>query len=206
MPKAFSLQEKSDIRDALVNAGLKRFGEQGIRATRVDDICKDVGIAKGSFYNFFPTKEDLFMTLADERDIAHKDDMRAWLLETEGDAVTIAGGFFDFMMERIETDLVLKIVRDRNEIQHLLRKVSPALMAENVRRDKRFLHEIAEIFNERFSLGIDGQTLQGLMSLMLSLSMQREMISITADYDGMVALMRDLFVSRLVRGPFDDQS
>jgi|GEM_PF-3469081 len=205
MPKAFSLQEKSDIRDALVNAGLKRFGEQGIRATRVDDICKDVGIAKGSFYNFFPTKEDLFMTLADERDIAHKADMRAWLLETEGDAVSIAGGFFDFMMERIETDLVLKIVRDRNEIQHLLRKVSPALMAENVRRDKRFLHEIAEIFNERFALGIDGQTLQGLMSLMLSLSMQREMISITADYDGMVKLMRDLFVSRLVRGAFDDQ-
>lgn len=205
MPKAFSNIAKLEIRTALMEAGLKRFSQSGVRSVRIDDICADVSIAKGSFYAFFPSKEDLFMTIADERDIAHKNDMRVYLTETEGDAETIVNGFFDFMMGRIDSDPVLKIVRDNGELNHLVRKISPGLLADNNRRDKEFLEEVATILQSRFSLpAVDAETLEGLMTLMLSLSMQAGFIAASTNYDNVVKLMRDLFSSHLLKEPQND--
>lgn len=207
MPKAFSEKEKQAIRTSLMDVGIKRFATQGIRAVRIDDICHDAGIAKGSFYAFFPSKEDLFMAIADTRDIKHKTEMRTFLLEAEGDAKHIINGFFDFMMQRIESDPIFKIVKDTGEITHLIRKVSPDLLAEHTRRDHEFMAEVSGIFQTRHNLKFaDAQTLEGLMTVMLSLSMQSEFIKAAGNYPAMIELMRDLFLTRLMKGSFDDQS
>jgi AcrR family transcriptional regulator len=206
VPKAFTAKDKAAIRAALMLKGLAHFERVGVRKARVEDICREVGIAKGSFYAFFASKEALFMTLADERDIKHKADMRAYLMEMQAGREAIVGGFFDFLMQRIDSDTVLRIVRDTGELSHLGRTIPPDMIAENARRDKEFMVEVAALLRDRHGVAhADPQTLQGLLSLMLSLSMQREMISFVADYGAMVALMRDLFVSRLLRGPYDDQ-
>lgn len=203
MPKAFTPKEKTAIRATLFQVGLKRFAASGVRAARVDDICRDAGIAKGSFYAFFASKEDLFMTIANARDEEHKQDLRAHLVDTHGTPEQVTGAFFDAIMQRIETDPVLKIVKDTGEIQYLLRKVSPALMAENAQRDKAFLMEAAVILRDRHKLPhADGVTLEGLMTLMLSMGTQAEFIAASGDYAATRALLRDMFVSRLVRGPY----
>lgn len=205
LAKAFSPDEKQTIRTALMDAGIKRFATQGIRAARIDDICRDVGIAKGSFYTFFPSKEDLFMTLANERDAAHKVDMLAFLQTAQGEPREIVLGFFDFLMERIESDPVLKIVTDAGEINHLIRKVSPVLMAENNQRDTAFLSEIADIFQQRHGLvHADLVTLEGLMTIMVSLGLQAELIDSSTGYEATIALMRELFLARLMKGPYND--
>lgn len=49
----------SRARDKLIEIGLTRFAEHGYWATSVDDICRGAGVSKGSFYHFFPGKEDL---------------------------------------------------------------------------------------------------------------------------------------------------
>lgn len=202
MPKAFSKREKQAIRTSLMDVGLKYFAAQGIRAVRIDDICRDVGIAKGSFYNFFPSKEDLFMTIANTRDMKHKADMRTYLLEATGTAKQIISGFFDFLIERIEGYPVLKIVKDTGEIAHLMRKVSPQLLAENAQNDRDFMVEVANLLQKRHHLEFaNPKTLEGLLTIMLSLAMQAEHIAVGANYKGIVDLMRDLFLSRLIRGP-----
>jgi AcrR family transcriptional regulator len=205
MPRAFTEAEKKKLRADLHRAGLARFAKAGIRATRIDDICRDVGIAKGSFYSFYPSKEDLFMTIADERDLMHKADMRAFLDETELAGAVLLGAFFDFLMERIDTDPVFKIVRDTGELSHLARRASPELITANTRSDKEFMQEMGALLQTRHHLPhADAQTLTGLMSLMLALAAQAEMIALTADYPAMVRLLRDLFITRLLKGPSDD--
>jgi AcrR family transcriptional regulator len=205
MPRAFTEPEKKKLRADLHRAGLARFARAGIRATRVDDICRDVGIAKGSFYAFYASKEDLFMAVADERDIGHKADMRVFLLETDLAGAHLLGAFFDFLMERIDSDPVLRIVRDSGELSHLSRKISPESAAENARRDIAFIHDVASILKERHQLShADPETIMGLMTLMISLSMQSDLISQGADYPSMVRLLRDLFIARLLKGPTND--
>lgn len=205
MPKAFSKTEKTKLRAALHRAGLARFAKAGIRATRIDDICRDVGISKGSFYAFYASKEDLFMAIADARDIKHKADLRASLTDTDLGGAELLGQFFDFLMERIDGDQILKILRDTGELSHLSRKVNPELAVENNRRDIEFVVEIATLMREQHNLShVDFETLAGLMTMMVTLSMQAELIEMNADYSAIVRLLREMFVTRLLKGPSDD--
>lgn len=204
MPKAFSSAEKSKIRDQLMRVGLAHFARGGVRAARVDAICREVGIAKGSFYTFFESKEDLFMSIADTRDRGHKADIMDWLHKAGDEPRAVINGFFDFMLERIETDPVLRIVRDTGEINHLIRRVPAERLAENTRRDLEFMAEVADLFQNRLHLQhADKTTLEGLLTLMLSMSLQVEHLKSAGVHETTAALMRDLFLSRLLRGPLD---
>lgn len=50
---------KLEAQRAIINAGLRLFAEQGFGATTVDQITSAAGVAKGTFYYYFKTKEDL---------------------------------------------------------------------------------------------------------------------------------------------------
>ncbi|MGH9294193.1 MAG: TetR family transcriptional regulator [Acidimicrobiales bacterium] len=48
----------------LLTAGIAAFDRQGYDEVRVDDVCQAAGIAKGSFYRHFHSKEELFFAAA----------------------------------------------------------------------------------------------------------------------------------------------
>jgi AcrR family transcriptional regulator len=48
-------------RDRILDAGMRRFAEQGYRGTRVEDVAADVGVAKGTVFLDFGSKEGLFL-------------------------------------------------------------------------------------------------------------------------------------------------
>jgi AcrR family transcriptional regulator len=54
-------RRRKDARPAeIVEAAFTVFAERGFAAARLDDIARRAGVAKGSLYLYFPTKEDLF--------------------------------------------------------------------------------------------------------------------------------------------------
>jgi AcrR family transcriptional regulator len=54
-------QRRKHARPAeILAAGLALFAERGFSATRLDDVAERAGIAKGTIYRYFATKEDLF--------------------------------------------------------------------------------------------------------------------------------------------------
>lgn len=61
-------------RERLVEEGLKLFGQQGYAATGVQDITDAAGVPKGSFYNYFDSKEDFALAVLElyrERSMEH---------------------------------------------------------------------------------------------------------------------------------------
>lgn len=52
---------KEQKRTALIQAGMELFGSQGFASTTVDQITTQADVAKGTFYNYFTTKEDLLV-------------------------------------------------------------------------------------------------------------------------------------------------
>ena len=52
-------------RDKLLAAARTVFETKGYLETRVADICDEAGLAHGTFYIYFQTKEDIFHTLVD---------------------------------------------------------------------------------------------------------------------------------------------
>lgn len=60
MPRIFSEQERRIIRTKLLQAGIRELEHKPYRSILVDSIAAEAGIAKGTFYNFFPSKEAYF--------------------------------------------------------------------------------------------------------------------------------------------------
>lgn len=54
---------KKKIREAIFAEGLRLFSEKGIQQTTVNDIVQAVGIARGTFYNYFDDVQSLFEAL-----------------------------------------------------------------------------------------------------------------------------------------------
>jgi AcrR family transcriptional regulator len=196
MPKAFAAKEKAAIRRALMSTGLRAFARTGVRAARIEDICRDVGIAKGSFYAFFPNKEELFMAIADAREARHKSDMIAFVKAAEGEPREIAGAFFDRLARKIETDPLLAIVTAEGEIAHLVRRLGPERMAQGIEGDRRFVAEVAAIWP---APGASADDLLGLMTLMLAFITTRHAMT-GEQYAPTLALLRALFVARMSGG------
>lgn len=48
----------------LLDAALRTIRTRGYGASTVDDICRAAGVSKGSFFHYFPTKEDLALAAA----------------------------------------------------------------------------------------------------------------------------------------------
>lgn len=64
-------KQKELVRSALIEAGMSLFESQGLEETTIDQITQTAGVGKGTFYNYFETKEDLLiagMALMHERE------------------------------------------------------------------------------------------------------------------------------------------
>ncbi len=57
-------QRGIDARDRLFAAALELYGERGVAATRVEDIVGHAGVAWGTFFRYFPRKEDVLLRAA----------------------------------------------------------------------------------------------------------------------------------------------
>ena len=61
MPKQTFLNLPEEKRETIMNAAIEEFAEYGLENASTNRIVKNSGIAKGSFYQYFEDKQDVFM-------------------------------------------------------------------------------------------------------------------------------------------------
>lgn len=66
MPKISPAQEQHR-REQILTAATLCFARQGYHATSMDDVVRQSGLSVGAIYTYFPSKEDLFLALSDQR-------------------------------------------------------------------------------------------------------------------------------------------
>lgn len=59
-------ERRSRTRANLLDSARQLFGREGGRATRVEDICESAGIARGTFYNHYPSFEAMQAALFED--------------------------------------------------------------------------------------------------------------------------------------------
>ncbi len=74
-------RDNLETREALLRRGLEVLTEQSFSATGLDYILKEVGIPKGSFYHYFPSKEAFGRAVLDEYARYFAQRLDRWLLD-----------------------------------------------------------------------------------------------------------------------------
>ena len=99
MPPARAAQARSlDKRERILGAAMRHFAEAGYEAARVEDLARELGIAKGSVFQHFGNKEGLFLA-------AYRRAVEALPRYQDAPATVRARGFFPtlrYWLERTE--------------------------------------------------------------------------------------------------------
>jgi TetR/AcrR family transcriptional regulator len=92
------MTETLSRRDRILEAAMRQFADRGYRGTRVEDVANEVGVAKGTVFLDFGSKEGLFLE-AFKRAVAL---LPAWL---DAPAEVVDQGFWavlDWWLQRAE--------------------------------------------------------------------------------------------------------
>lgn len=61
-----SKEMQAFVRQRLLDTAARHFGDSGFDAARIDAISRDAGFGKGTVYNYFTSKQDLFGAVIQE--------------------------------------------------------------------------------------------------------------------------------------------
>lgn len=104
MPTAFTDEELEHIRSALIQAGIRLSKELGLKKMSVEKLTAAVGIAKGSFYMFFGSKEDFILEVAE---YTGAQTQKMLLSRLNGRRKMSAHEFMEFFSEYLHSDFDL---------------------------------------------------------------------------------------------------
>ena len=76
MPVIFSENKRREISRQIKESALRLFEEKGIRKTTIAELAESVGIAKGTFYNFYTTKGQLVAEIVEDFNEASEQQLR----------------------------------------------------------------------------------------------------------------------------------
>ncbi len=60
-------QQREQVRQTIIDTSISLFKVKGYENVAVEDITKAVGIAKGTFYNFFPSKANILLLWIEQK-------------------------------------------------------------------------------------------------------------------------------------------
>lgn len=104
MPTAFTDEELEHIRSALIQAGIRLSKELRLQKMSVEKLTAAVGIAKGSFYMFFGSKEDFILEVAE---YTGAQTQKMLLSRLNGRRKMSAHEFMEFFSEYLHSDFDL---------------------------------------------------------------------------------------------------
>lgn len=144
MAKAFSNKEKQQV-----IAALKREAEQcmiryGMRKTSIDELVQRVGISKGSFYAFFPSKEMLFYEVIKE----YHDQTQALIIERvqllgeRANSSQVADLLYDGY-KQMDNPMMLHVMAS-GEMEWMMRKLPEEVASAHNQQDNMALNVLFE--------------------------------------------------------------
>ncbi|WP_172602255.1 TetR/AcrR family transcriptional regulator [Candidatus Nitrosocosmicus franklandus] len=93
-PKVTS-QHREEIRGRILQSAIECFSKNGFDRTRMDEISLSADVSKGTLYNYFNSKEDLFHALCDDSLELLKIQLDKLFISSKNDLISNAELFYE---------------------------------------------------------------------------------------------------------------
>lgn len=173
MPRPFTELEKAHISTKLIEVGQDLINRAGIRKLTIDDLVARVGIAKGSFYTFFPSREDFILRVFESWEDRHRTAIFAHLLNDRGSIIERLETMFASMLQVLDREPGLASLLS-TDLEFIMSRLPPERIIEHQRRDREVLEEVFRGLAERGELPETNiKLLPGIMMALFSMALQR---------------------------------
>jgi AcrR family transcriptional regulator len=162
-PTGLRERKKRARREALVDATHRLAAEHGLEHVTVEAICAEVGISVRTFFNYFESKDDAVLGMAQ------------WALDPEASEVFASGGPTGDLLADLQV-LVASILDspplgpDRMARAFELAKKDPEILVRAYVRIHRQHEDVARLARRRLGDGVDDALVHTVGALMMVLS------------------------------------
>jgi AcrR family transcriptional regulator len=174
VPKAFTEPDRARIRAKLIAAGKRILNAAGIRLLVVDDVAREAGISKGSFYSFYPSREEFILSVFESWETEYRGALIREVTNGTGTPRERIERFFLGAFEILERQPGLAKL-GMKDIQAIIERLPPERIAAHQAEDNRVLEET---FGKWMSEGVvdsgAATALRGLVPALFSIAMHKE--------------------------------
>jgi AcrR family transcriptional regulator len=117
--KGFSDKQRERIRSDLLEAGRELFAQYGLSKTTIADLTGEVGIGTSTFYQFYDSKEALYLAVLDQEGEAIARRLTEEGLMEGNDPETVVSEFLQFIFDEIETNPLVRQLVVSDELDRL---------------------------------------------------------------------------------------
>ena len=154
MATAFTSEEKEVIRKKLHKVAKECLQRYGVKKTTVDQMAAMADISKGSFYNFYSSKEMLFFAVLEEYQIDVMNRLTEQLgTETKIDTNRLVQLLYDFYQD-FRYSFMYTIFKN-HEMELLLRKLPKEAITNHHLIDDRMVKKIVSRINIRENVSVE---------------------------------------------------
>ena len=154
MATAFTTEEKEVIRKKLHKVAKECLQRYGVKKTTVDQMAAMVDISKGSFYNFYSSKEMLFFAVLEEYQIDVMDRLTEQLdMEAKIDTNRLVQLLYDFYQD-FRYSFMYTIFKN-HEMELLLRKLPKEAITNHHLIDDRMVKKIVSRINIKENVSVE---------------------------------------------------
>ena len=177
MAKAFTEEEKKQIRQLLVEKGTELFTIYGFKKTSIGDLTKQIGIAQGTFYQFFNSKEDLFFEILEiEGNQLRKKVIQKTIIDSKTPQETIYN-IYHCTLKALEEHPLMKKVLFQNELDYIYSRFTPEQMKAHSDASVNPLLEVFKGWKNSGLIGdIDPTLIIGVVRSMIILSFHKDQV------------------------------
>lgn len=199
MPKGFSSKEKASIENKLYEVGLQLFGNLGLKKTGIGDITKEVGIAQGSFYLFFSSKEELYFRILEKEEALLKNALKSQLSYLEENPAKYIKELILVSVNLLKERPILMQLYTDNSMESLVRKLPEEILAQHFQEDNSHLLPLLNSWHEKnLILDIKPELITSLVRSVFLMTLHRKEIG-EFYFDDTLSLLADMIGSGLVR-------
>ena len=154
MATAFTAEEKEVIKRKLHTVAKECLQRYGVKKTTVDQMAAMVDISKGSFYNFYSSKEMLFFAVLEEYQIDVMNRLTEQLdMEAKIDTSRLVELLYDFY-QGFRYSFMYTIFKN-NEMELLIRKLPKEAITNHHLIDDRMVKKIVSRINIRENVSVE---------------------------------------------------
>jgi AcrR family transcriptional regulator len=146
--KGFTDDQRDRIRADLLDAGHELFTQYGLSKTTIADLTDEVGIGTSTFYQFYDSKEALYLAVLDREGEAIARRLEDGGIVDGDDPETVVREFLAFAFDEIETNPLVRQLIVSGELDRLREYRTPeereAERAEEVETIRAFTDPFVE--------------------------------------------------------------